>query len=184
MKHSFRSIKDATVLDSILPPKAAPSRVSLVSAGNPDVLREAAGLADYANPRKRRRGGRVKVDGHKPRPRLDRPSRGRKFADGGSADEQSDQSAQTTASSDDASTGRGFVDELMAIPKIRGITTGLAAMRKATPVVMRAALEPSGPKPAYRAGGRADAPRVGSDVLRANSKVRAVGAAARQGARR
>jgi hypothetical protein len=181
MKTDFRSIR-AAMFDAILPPKADPKRVGLVSSGNPDVLREAAGEEDYARER-RKRGGRVKLDGARPKHRLDRPSR-RKFADGGSADEQSDQSAQTTASSDDASTGRGFVDELMAIPKIRGITTGLAAMRKATPVVMRAALEPSGPKPAYRAGGRADAPRVGSDVLRANSKVRAVGAAARQGARR
>jgi hypothetical protein len=146
MKHSFRSIKDATVLDSILPPKAAPSRVSLVSAGNPDVLREAAGLADYANPRKRRRGGRVKVDGHKPRPRLDRPSRGRKFADGGSADEQSDQSA----------TSRGFVDALMASPKVRAIAAGLSGIQK----VDQAISKETGTKPAYRRGGRRASSRV------------------------
>jgi hypothetical protein len=84
MKHNFRDIKTATV-DAILPPKADPKRVGLISAGNPDVLREAAGLEDYANPRKRRRGGRAKIDGVRHRHRLDRPSR-RKFGDGGTAD--------------------------------------------------------------------------------------------------
>jgi hypothetical protein len=42
-----------------LPPNAAPERVGLVAAGNPNVLREAEGLEDYS--RKRKRGGRVKV---------------------------------------------------------------------------------------------------------------------------
>ena len=45
--------------DAILPPNAAPERVGLVAAGNPNVLREAEGLEDYS--RKRKRGGRVKV---------------------------------------------------------------------------------------------------------------------------
>jgi hypothetical protein len=173
MKHNnFRSIKAGT-LDAILPPKAAPERVGLISAGNPNVLREAAGLESYA--RKRKRGGRVKIDGVRPKHRLDRPSR-RKFADGGTADDR-------PATSDDASSSnRGFVDALMANPKVRAIAAGLAGIQKATPVVMRAIQEDptqllGGSKPAYRRGGSADA-LVGSDVLRANSKVRKVGAAA------
>jgi hypothetical protein len=146
MKHNFRSVKDAT-FDAI--PPAAPERVGLVAAGNPDVLREA----------KRKRGGRVKlstISGVRPKHRLDRPSL-RKFADGGTADAESDQSAQTTTSSDDAtsSTGRGFVDSLLAIPKVQGVRTGWKAIQKVTPVVMRALQEPTGPKPAYRRGGRA-----------------------------
>jgi hypothetical protein len=149
MNHNFRSIKDATRFDPILPPKADPKRVAMVSAGNPDVLREARGEADYA--RKRKRGGRVKlgtIDGVRPRHRLDRPSR-RKFADGGSADEQSDQSATTT--SDDASTSRGFVDALMANPKVRAIAAGLAGIQK----VNQAISKETGTKPAYRRCGGA-----------------------------
>jgi hypothetical protein len=134
MNHNFRSIKAGT-LDAILPPKAAPSRVGLISAGNPDVLREAAGLEDYARKR-RKRGGRVKIDGVRPRHRLDRSSRGRKFADGGTADDR-------PATSDDAPSlsNRGFVDALMANPKVRAIAAGLAGIQKATPVVMRAIQE-------------------------------------------
>jgi hypothetical protein len=145
--NNFRRIKDATVLDSVLPPKAAPSRVGLVSAGNPDVLREAAGLADYANPRKRKRGGRAKIVGVRARHRLDRPSR-RKFGDGGTADAESDQSTQTTASADDAPTSRGFVDALMASPKVRAVGTALTAINKA-------GHELTGSKPAYKRGGSA-----------------------------
>jgi hypothetical protein len=174
MKHNnFRSIKAGT-LDAILPPKAAPERVGLISAGNSNVLREAAGLESYA--RKRKRGGRVKLDGVRPKHRLDRPSRRmRKFGDGGTADDR-------PATSDDApsSSNRGFVDALMANPKVRAIAAGLAGIQK----VDQAIGKETGTKPAYRRGGSADAPRIGSDVLRANSKVRAVGAAARQGARR
>jgi hypothetical protein len=134
--NNFQSIK-AGIFDAILPPKADPKRVGLVSAGNPDVLHEAAGLADYANPRKRRkRGGRAKIDGVRPKPRLDRRSRGRKFADGGTADD-------LPATSDDAPSlsNRGFVDALMANPKVRAIAAGLAGIQKATPVVMRAIQE-------------------------------------------
>jgi hypothetical protein len=172
MKHHsfFNDVKSATRLDPVLPPKADPKRVGLVAAGNPDVLREAAGLADYANPRKRRRGG--KVSGVRPRHRLDRPAR-RKFDSGGSADAD-----QSTVSPGD--TPRSGVDALLAIPKIRAIAAGLAGIQK----VDQAISKETGTKPAYRRGGSADAPRIGSDVLRANSKVRAVGAAARQGARR
>jgi hypothetical protein len=166
MKHHsfFHDVRDATRFDPILPPKADPSRVGLISAGNPDVLREAAGLEDYS--RKRKRGGRVKFSGVRPKHRLDRPSRGRKFADGGSADDR-------PATSDDApsSSNRGFVDALMANPKVRAIV-------KANETLNRWGSELGGSKPAYRSGGSADAPRIGSDVLRANSKVRAVGAAA------
>jgi hypothetical protein len=161
--NNFRSIKDATRFDAILPPKADPKRVGLISAGNPDVLREAAGLEDYS--RKRKRGGRVKVSGVRPKHRLDRPSR-RKFADGGTADDR-------PATSDDASSSsnRGFVDALMANPKVRAIV-------KANETLNRWGSELGGSKPAYRSGGRADAPLIGSDALRHNSKVRAVGAAA------
>jgi hypothetical protein len=141
--NNFRRIKDATVLDSVLPPKAAPSRVGLVSAGNPDVLREAAGLADYANPRKRRRGGRVKVSGVRPRHRLDRPSR-RKFDSGGTADAD-----QPAASPGD--TPRSGIDALMQIPKIRAIAAGIAGLQK----VDRAISAETGTKPAYRRGGSA-----------------------------
>jgi hypothetical protein len=150
MKHSFfHNVKNTTRFDAILPPKADPKRVGLVAAGNPDVLREARGEADYG--RKRKRGGRVKlgtIDGVRPRHRLDRPSR-RKFADGGSADEQSDQSATTT--SDDASTSRGFVDALMANPKVRAIAAGLAGIQK----VNQAISKETGTKPAYRRCGGA-----------------------------
>jgi hypothetical protein len=144
--NNFRSIKDATRFDGILPPKSAPSRVGLISAGNPDVLREAAGLADYANPRKRRRGGRVKVSGVRPKPRLDRPSRGRKFADGGTADDR-------PATSDDApsSSNRGFVDALMNSPKVRAIAAGLAGIQKASQAISRE----TGTQPAYKRGGGA-----------------------------
>jgi hypothetical protein len=124
----------------------------MISSGNPDVLRSAADL-------KRKRGGRVKlgaIGGVRPKHRLDRPSR-RKFADGGSADEHSDQPAQATASSDEAtsSTGRGFVDSLMASPKLRAIRDGWVGIQKYTPAVMKALQEPTGPKPAYRRGGSA-----------------------------
>jgi hypothetical protein len=149
MNHNFRSIKDATRFDPILPPKADPKRVAMVSAGNPDVLREARGEADYA--RKRKRGGRVKlgtIDGVRPRHRLDRPSR-RKFADGGSADEQSDLSAQTTASPGD--TPRSGIDALMQIPKIRAIAARLAGLQK----VNQAISKETGTQPAYRRGGSA-----------------------------
>jgi hypothetical protein len=157
--NNFRSIKNG-IFDAILPPKADPKRVRLVAAGNPDVLREASGLADYANLRTRKRGGRVKIDGHKPKHRADRPSRRmRKFGDGGTADDR-------PATSDDAP-NRGFVDALMANPKVRAIAAGLAGIQKATPVVMRAAQGPTGVTPAYRRGGSADV-------------LRAVGAAARQ----
>jgi hypothetical protein len=125
-------------------PKADPKRVGLISAGNPDVLHEAAGMADYA-PRKRRRGGRVKVSGVRPKHRLDRPSR-RKFADGGTTDEQSDQS---TASPGD--TPRSGVDALLAIPKIRALATGLAGIQK----VDQAISKETGTQPAYRRGGSA-----------------------------
>jgi hypothetical protein len=175
--NNFRSIKNATRFDEILPPKADPKRVGLISAGNSNVLREAAGLEDYS--RKRKRGGRVKLgamSGVRPKHRLDRPSR-RKFDSGGSAD--ADQSA---ASSGD--TPRVGSDALRAIPKIRALGDALMGFQKAGQVLNRWGAELGGSKPAYRAGGRADAPRIGSDVLRANSKVRAVGAAARQGARR
>jgi hypothetical protein len=127
MKHNFRSIKNAT-FDAVRPPNAAPERVGLIAAGNPDVIREARGQEDYA--RKRKRGGRVKfsaIDGVRPRHRLDRPTRGRrKFADGGTTDERSDQSPLTTASPDDApsSTSRGFVDASMANPKVRAGRVG------------------------------------------------------------
>jgi hypothetical protein len=76
---------------------------------------------------KRRRGGRVKVSGARPKHRLDRPSR-RKFADGGTTDAESDQSAQTTASPGD--TPRSGVDALMQIPKIRAIAAGLSGIQK------------------------------------------------------
>jgi hypothetical protein len=146
MSHNFRSIKDATRFDAILPPKADPKRVGLIAAGNPNVLGEAAGLEDYA--RKRKRGGRVKLDGVRPRHRLDRPSR-RKFADGGSADEQSDQSAQTTASAGD--TPRSGIDALMNSPKVRAIAAGLAGIQKASQAISRE----TGTQPPYRRGGGA-----------------------------
>jgi hypothetical protein len=119
MNHNFRSIKAGT-FDAILPPHATPERVGMISSGNPDVLRSAADL-------KRRRGGRVKVSGARPKHRLDRPSR-RKFADGGTTDAESDQSAQTTASPGD--TPRSGVDALMQIPKIRAIAAGLSGIQK------------------------------------------------------
>jgi hypothetical protein len=125
--NNFRSIKDG-IFDAILPPKADPKRVSLVSAGNPNVLSEAAGEEDYARKR-RKRGGRVKIDGVRPRHRLDRPAR-RKFDSGGSAD--ADQSA---ASSGD--TPRSGVDALMAIPKIRAIAAGLAGIQKVDQAISR-----------------------------------------------
>jgi hypothetical protein len=150
MKHSFfHNVKNTTRFDAILPPKADPKRVGLVAAGNPDVLREARGEADYG--RKRKRGGRVKlgtIDGVRPRHRLDRPSR-RKFADGGSADEQSDLSAQTTASPGD--TPRSGIDALMQIPKIRAIAARLAGLQK----VNQAISKETGTQPAYRRGGSA-----------------------------
>ena len=62
----------------------------------------------------------------------------------------------------------------MAVPKIRALAAGLAGIQK----VDQAISKETGTKPAFRRGGSAD--RIGSDVLRANSKVRAVGAAARQ----
>jgi hypothetical protein len=110
------------------------------------------GQEDYA--RKRKRGGRVKLGGVRPRHRLDRPSR-RKFDSGGTAD--AGEPGQTTAPPDDAppSSGRGFVDSLMANPKVRAIAAGLAGIGKGNPVVLRAAQEPMGPKPAYHRGGRA-----------------------------
>jgi hypothetical protein len=151
MNHSFfRNVKNATRFDAILPPKADPKRVGLVAAGNPNVLSEAVGEEDYARKR-RKRGGRVKlgaIDGVRPRHRLDRPSR-RKFADGGSADEQSDQSAQTTASPGD--TPRSGIDALMQIPKIRAIAAGLAGIQK----VNQAISKETGTQPAYRRGGSA-----------------------------
>jgi hypothetical protein len=72
MKHNFRSIKNAT-FDAILPPNAAPERVGLVAAGNPNVLSGAMDHED-ARKRKRKRGGRGKISGVRPRHRLDRPT--------------------------------------------------------------------------------------------------------------
>jgi hypothetical protein len=163
--NNFRSIRDG-IFDAILPPKAAPSRVGLISAGNPNVLSEAAGQEDYA--RKRKRGGRVKLEGVRPRHRLDRPSRRmRKFGDGGTADAESDQPAQATASSDHApsSTSRGFVDALMANPKVRAIV-------KANETLNRWGSELGGSKPAYRSGGRAAAIDKGGRELRRGGSAR------------
>jgi hypothetical protein len=114
---TLREIKNATRFDPILPPKADPRRVEMVSSGNPNVLSEARGLEDYA--RNRKRGGRVKVEGVKPRPRLDRPSR---RADGGYAEgeEQPAVSAPSIGSS-----------VLRANPKARAVGTALTAINKA-----------------------------------------------------
>jgi hypothetical protein len=97
-KHNFRSIKDRT-FGAIIPPNAAPERVGMTAAGNPDVLREAHGLEPYA--RKHKCGARVKrldvISGAHARHRLDRRSR-RKFAFGGDADDADrEQPTQTTA---------------------------------------------------------------------------------------
>jgi hypothetical protein len=62
----------------------------------------------------------------------------------------------------------------MQIPKIRVIAAGIAGIQKVDQAISRE----TGTKPAYRRGGTADAPRIGSDVLKRTSKVRAVGAAA------
>jgi hypothetical protein len=133
--HTLRSIKDASRLDPILPPKADPRRVEMVSSGNPNVISEAKGLEDYA--RKRKRGGRVKVEGVKPRPRLDRPSR-RKFGDGGYAEgEEPSVSPPSIGSS-----------VLKANPKARAVGTALTAINKA-------GHELTGSKAAYRRGGSA-----------------------------
>jgi hypothetical protein len=145
---NFRDIRNSTRFDAIEPPKADPKRVGLVAAGNPDVLREAAGQEDYARKRKKR-GGRVKLDGVRPRHRLDRPSRGRKFADGGTADEQSDASAQTTASAGDIP--RTGYDAWTSIPKLRAISDGLNAVQN----FKRALDDEFRVRPAYRKGGGA-----------------------------
>jgi hypothetical protein len=143
MKTDFRSIR-AAMFDAILPPKADPKRVGLVSAGNPDVLCEAAGIADYANPRKRKRGDRVKIVGVRAKHRLDRPSR-RKFGDGGAAD--ADQPAADAP-------GIGS-DVLRANPKARAIGAALTGIDKANQVLNRWGAELTGSKPAYHRGGSA-----------------------------
>jgi hypothetical protein len=133
--NTLREIKNATRFDPILPPKADPRRVEMVSSGNPNVLSEAKGLEDYARKR-RKRGGRVKVEGVKPRPRLDRPSR---RADGGYAEgEQPSVSPPSIGSS-----------VLRANPKARAVGTALTAVNKAGRELM------PGSKPAYRRGGSA-----------------------------
>jgi len=75
---NFNTMRNATLFDGILPPRADPNRVGLTAAGNPNVLSEAHGLENYA--RKRKRCGRVKhaISGAHTRPRLDRGGRTRR----------------------------------------------------------------------------------------------------------
>jgi hypothetical protein len=87
------------------------------------------------------------IGGVRPKHRLDRPSR-QKFADGGTAYDESDQSTQTTASPGD--TPRSGVDALMANPKVRGIGAALTAIDKANQVLSRWGSELTGSKPAHR----------------------------------
>jgi hypothetical protein len=135
--NTLREIKNATRFDPILPPKANPRRVEMVSSGNPNVLSEAKGLEDYARKR-RKRGGRVKLDGVRPKHRLDRPSR-RKFGDGGYAEgEQPSVSPPSIGSA-----------VLRANPKARAVGDALTAINKAGRELM------PGSKPAYRRGGSA-----------------------------
>jgi hypothetical protein len=160
-KHdNFRSVKDAT-FDAILPPKADSNRVGLIAAGNPDVLREAMGLADYAHP-KRKRGGRVKhldaMTGARSRHRLDRR---RRRASGGSADDaDSEQPAQTTAPAAPPSSTSWLPPRAQAMglgasainrgaeAVGRGVAAGLMALDKA-------GHELTGSRSAYRRGGSA-----------------------------
>jgi hypothetical protein len=155
---NFSDIKTAT-LDAMLPPNAAPERVGLVAAGNPDVIREAEGEEDYA--RKRKRVGRVKrldaMSGARARHRLDRRSR-RKFASGGDADDnQSQQPAQAPPPAAAPSwlppryeaIGQGASVINRGAEAIgRGVASGLMAIDKASHELV-------GSKPAYRRGGSA-----------------------------
>jgi hypothetical protein len=133
---TLREIKNATRFDPILPPKADPRRVEMVSSGNPNVLSEAKGLEDYARKR-RKRGGRVKLDGVRPKHRLDRPSR-RKFGDGGYAEGEQPAVSPPSIGS----------DVLRSSPKGRALAAGLAGIQKI-------GRELTGSKPAYRRGGGA-----------------------------
>jgi hypothetical protein len=139
MKQNFRDIRNSTRFDAIEPPKADPRRVEMVSSGNPNVLSEAKGLEDYARKR-RKRGGRVKLDGVRPKHRLDRPSR-RKFGDGGYAEgEQPSVSPPSIGSA-----------VLKANPKARAIAAGLAGIQK----VDQAISKETGTRPAHHRGGSA-----------------------------
>jgi hypothetical protein len=156
--NNFRGIK-ASTFDKVLPPRALPERVGMISSGNPDVLKSAADL-------KRKRGGRVmKIDGVRTKHRLDRPSRHDatgsaalrrsvaaaaidKDAGGGSA------ARRKFADGGDASPGdipRSGVDALMNSPKVRAIAAGLAGIQKASQAISRE----TGTQPAYRRGGGA-----------------------------
>jgi hypothetical protein len=134
---TLRQIKDSTRFDPIMPPKADPQRIEMVSSGNPDVLRSAMGMEDYSRKR-RKRGGRI--DGVRPKHRLDRPSK-RKYGDGGAAD--ADQPAVSAPSIGSA--------VLKANPKARAIAAGLAGIQKVNQAISRE----TGTQPAYRRGGGA-----------------------------
>jgi hypothetical protein len=133
---NFRDIRNSTRFDPILPPKADPRRVEMVSSGNLNVLREARGLEDYSRKR-RKRGGRVKLDGVRPKHRLDRPSR-RKFGDGGYA--EGEEPAVSPPSIGSA--------VLRSNPKARAVGAALTAINKA-------GHELTGSKAAYKCGGGA-----------------------------
>ena len=96
MHHTnFRNLKDSTLNEPVR--RARGGRTEMKVAGNPDVFKEAEGEEPYARGDERKKGGRAKhkksggavhrMAGGPVKARLDRPSRRKRFADGGAADD-------------------------------------------------------------------------------------------------
>jgi hypothetical protein len=162
---NFRSLKDRTFDDEPVRRRARGGRTEMFAAGNPDVLAEAEGKEPYDKGDERKKGGCTKrKDGGKMhrmaggpvKTRLDRPSRRRKkFTDGGVADDDTAQ-PPTPAAAAPSSTpwslppraaalvqGAGRINDA-ATAIGRGVAAGLTAIDRET-----------GPRRAYRVGGRA-----------------------------
>jgi hypothetical protein len=162
MHHAnFRTLKDHTLAEPVRR-RTSGGRTQMKVAGNPDVFKEAEGEEDYAKGDERKKGGRAKdkkaggtvhrMAGDPVKARLDRPSRRKRFADGGAADDDAG-SEQTPSYLKTEQAAKRENDATPVADFLRGTRAGYVA--DAVNRFNRAMDQIGGSGAAYRAGGRA-----------------------------